>query len=70
MLDINLGDHNSFAIADRLADAGHPVPVRHRLWRAGAYCPSAIAPRTVLQKPYTLQMMARGLPELIAATER
>ncbi len=65
ILDINLGDHNSFAIADRLVERKVPfmfatgygeqllLPLEHRA-------------RTVLQKPYTMASLARRLPELIA----
>ena len=63
MLDINLGDHMSFVVADRLLELGVPflfatgygeqaeLPDRHK-WRA------------VMQKPYTLENVARLLSEL------
>ena len=63
VLDINLGDRTSFPIADRLAELGVPfifasgygeqasLPMEHRV-------------RQVLQKPYTLENMARALSEL------
>jgi light-regulated signal transduction histidine kinase (bacteriophytochrome)/CheY-like chemotaxis protein len=64
VLDINLGDHNSFAIADRLDDLGIPF-----MFATGygeqAMLPDRHRPRTVMQKPYTLQVMARYLPELL-----
>ena len=64
ILDINLGDHDSFPIADRLDDLGIPF-----LFATGygeqAQLPERHRPRIVLQKPYTLQMMARSLPELL-----
>ncbi|MEO7814385.1 MAG: HWE histidine kinase domain-containing protein [Sphingomicrobium sp.] len=64
ILDINLGDHNSFPIADRLDDLGIPF-----LFATGygeqAQLPERHRPRIVLQKPYTLQLMARNLPELM-----
>ena len=65
ILDVNLGDHDSFAIADRLDEAGVPflfatgygeqltLPERHRV-------------RIVLQKPYTMTSLARRLPEIVA----
>jgi light-regulated signal transduction histidine kinase (bacteriophytochrome) len=68
ILDINLGDHNSFAIADRLADLDVPF-----LFATGygeqAQLPPRHRNRAVLQKPYTLPMMARGLTDLIATFE-
>ena len=64
ILDINLGDHNSFAIADRLDSLGIPF-----LFATGygeqAKLPERHRARMVLQKPYTLQMMARGIPEML-----
>ena len=64
VLDINLGDHDSFAIADKLDDEGIPF-----LFATG-YGEQAILPerhraRIVMQKPYSLQSMARCVPELI-----
>ncbi len=65
VLDINLGDHDSFAIADCLDDAGVPF-----LFATGygdqATLPERHRARFVMQKPYTLQMMARHLPDLLA----
>ena len=46
--------------------AGHPVPVRHRLWRAGQL-PPELKKYLVVQKPYTLASLARGLGQLIDA---
>lgn len=64
VLDINLGDHNSFAIADRLDDGGIPF-----LFATGygeqAMLPERHRARTVMQKPYTLQSMSRCLAELV-----
>jgi CheY-like chemotaxis protein len=64
ILDVNLGDHTSFAVADRLLELGIPF-----LFATGygeqAQLPEDHATRTVLQKPYTLENMARALPELI-----
>jgi CheY-like chemotaxis protein len=64
ILDVNLGDHTSFAIADRLLELGIPF-----LFATGygeqAQLPEDHAERTVLQKPYTLENMARALPEII-----
>ena len=64
MLDINLGDRNSFAIADRLMDLGVPF-----LFATGygeqAQLPMDHRNRTVIQKPYTLENVARAMDELI-----
>ena len=64
VLDINLGDHNSFAIADYLDDVGVPFMF------ATGYGEQAMLPerhrgRFVMQKPYTMQMMARCLSDLV-----
>jgi len=64
MLDINLGDQTSFAIADRLHELGIPF-----LFATGygeqAQLPEDHLARTVLQKPYTLENVERALPELV-----
>ena len=63
VLDINLGDRTSFPIADRLLELQVPFIF------ASGYGEQASLPmehrgRQVLQKPYTLENMARGLAEL------
>lgn len=65
ILDINLGDHDSFAIADRLDDMGVPFMFATGYGQQ-APLPERHAQRAVLQKPYTFHMIARGLPGLIA----
>ncbi|QIK96336.1 GAF domain-containing protein [Sphingomonas sp. HDW15A] len=64
VLDINLGDHNSFAIADRLADLEIPF-----MFATGygeqAQLPERHRPRIVVQKPYTLASLSRRFPELM-----
>lgn len=64
MLDINLGDRTSFAIADRLMDLGVPF-----LFATGygeqAQLPMEHRGRTVVQKPYTLENVARAMDELL-----
>jgi len=64
MLDINLGDRTSFAIADRLMDLGVPF-----LFATGygeqAQLPEDHRGRTVVQKPYTLENVARAMDELL-----
>jgi light-regulated signal transduction histidine kinase (bacteriophytochrome) len=63
LLDINLGDQTSFPIADRLLQAGIPF-----LFATGygeqAQLPHQHAGRMVVQKPYTLENVARVLPVL------
>ena len=64
ILDINLGDHTSFAIADRLADAQIPF-----MFATGygeqLQLPEAHRARIVLQKPYTMASLARRLPGIV-----
>ena len=69
MLDINLGDRTSYPIADRLAEMGVPF-----LFATGygdqAQLPEAHADRTVVQKPYTLENVARAMDGLINPAAR
>lgn len=62
VLDINLGDQTSYAIADRLKDKDVPF-----LFATGygeqAELPADHRGRTVVQKPYTLENLARALIE-------
>jgi len=64
MLDINLGDRTSYAVADDLAARNIPF-----LFASGygeqATLPEQHAARDVLQKPYTLENMARSLDRLL-----
>jgi light-regulated signal transduction histidine kinase (bacteriophytochrome)/CheY-like chemotaxis protein len=64
ILDINLGHDDSMAIADWLDDAGVPF-----MFATGygdqASLPERHSNRRVLEKPYTLQSMARALPHLV-----
>jgi CheY-like chemotaxis protein len=66
VLDINLGDRTSFPIADRLIELGVPF-----LFASGygeqASLPVEHRNRPVIQKPYTLENMARGIADLIGA---
>lgn len=64
MLDINLGDSMSFAIADRLLELGIPF-VFASGYGEQAHLPELHAARTVLQKPYTLENIARCLDEIV-----
>jgi two-component sensor histidine kinase len=68
MLDINLGDRTSFAIASRLLDLGVPF-----LFATGygeqAQLPMEHRGRIVVQKPYTLENVARAMDELIGSGE-
>jgi len=66
ILDINLGDQNSFGIADRLADLGVPF------FFASGYGEQASLPmehraRTVVQKPYTAANIVRAIEGLVGA---
>jgi CheY-like chemotaxis protein len=64
MLDIHLGDRNSFAIADRLLVLGVPF-----LFATGygeqAKLPADHRDRMVVQKPYTLENVARAMAEML-----
>jgi light-regulated signal transduction histidine kinase (bacteriophytochrome) len=68
ILDINLGDRTSFPIADRLLDLGVPF-----LFATGygeqAQIPQDHRGRLVVQKPYTLENVARALDELLGMNE-
>ncbi|RZJ97345.1 MAG: hybrid sensor histidine kinase/response regulator [Novosphingobium sp.] len=64
ILDINLGDQNSFGIADRLHDMGVPF------FFASGYGEQANLPmehraRTVVQKPYTTGNIMRSVEDLL-----
>ena len=63
MLDVNLGDSTSYAIADRLLERGTPF-VFASGYGEQAQLPEAHQSRLVLQKPYTLENIARCLDEL------
>ncbi|WP_066800614.1 HWE histidine kinase domain-containing protein [Sphingomonas soli] len=67
MLDINLGDRTSYAVADRLDELRIPF-----LFASGygeqAQLPEKHAHRTIVQKPYTLENVARALDSLLTAT--
>jgi light-regulated signal transduction histidine kinase (bacteriophytochrome)/CheY-like chemotaxis protein len=67
MLDINLGDHTSFPVADYLSELGIPF-----LFATGygeqAQLPADHKARVVLQKPYTLNNVARAMPILTGGT--
>ena len=64
MLDINLGDRNSYPIADRLAELRIPF-----LFATGygeqANLPTEHRGRPVVQKPYTIENIARALDGLL-----
>jgi light-regulated signal transduction histidine kinase (bacteriophytochrome) len=64
ILDINLGQHDSFAIADRLDDGRVPFMFATGYGEQAAL-PDRHSDRFVLQKPYTLQSMALALPHLV-----
>ena len=66
MLDVNLGDRTSYPVADRLAELGVPflfatgygeqtqLPMNHR-------------GRLIVQKPYTLENVARAMDSVLGA---
>lgn len=64
MLDINLGDRNSYPVADRLAELKVPF-----LFATGygeqANLPTEHRGRPVIQKPYTLENVARALSSVL-----
>lgn len=66
MLDINLGDSTSYPVADLLADHGIPF-----LFASGygeqAKLPEQHTEKLVLQKPYTLENVARALDPIVAS---
>ena len=66
VLDINLGDQTSYAIADRLRELDVPY-----LFATGygeqAELPKDHVGRIVVQKPYTLDNMARAIAATLAA---
>lgn len=68
MLDINLGDRNSYPIADRLAELGVPF-IFATGYGEQANLPMEHRGRPVVQKPYTLENVARALDSLIAPFE-
>jgi light-regulated signal transduction histidine kinase (bacteriophytochrome)/CheY-like chemotaxis protein len=64
MLDINLGDRNSFPVADRLMALGVPF-VFATGYGEQAQLPMDHRGRTVVQKPYTLENIARAMDEVL-----
>ncbi|WP_265570307.1 HWE histidine kinase domain-containing protein [Sphingomicrobium nitratireducens] len=62
LLDINLGDQNSYAVADRLDDLGIPF-VFATGYGEQAHLPERHAKRLVLQKPYTIATVSRRVSE-------
>lgn len=64
MLDINLGDRSSFPIADRLDALGVPF-VFASGYGEQAHLPAKHAGRTVVQKPYTIENVARAVSRLL-----
>ena len=64
MLDINLGDRTSFAVADRLLELGIPFLFATGYGEQAKLPPDHLA-RTVVQKPYTLENVARALDLLV-----
>lgn len=65
VLDINLGDQSSFTVADRLNELGIPF-VFATGYGEQALLPGIHQSRTVIQKPYTIEGIAKVLQEVIA----
>ena len=66
ILDINLGDHDSVPIGNRLAELGVPFMFATGYGEQGQL-PDALKSRPVLQKPYTLASLNRRLGDVIEA---
>jgi light-regulated signal transduction histidine kinase (bacteriophytochrome) len=64
ILDINLGDHDSVPIANRLAELGVPY-IFATGYGEQSQLPDQHKSRPVLQKPYTLASLSRRLGELL-----
>jgi CheY-like chemotaxis protein len=64
MLDINLGDRTSFAIADRLLELGIPFLFATGYGEQAKLPPDHLG-RSVVQKPYTLENVARVFDGLL-----
>ena len=68
ILDINLGDHDSVPIANRLAELGVPYIFATGYGEQGQL-PNQHKARPVLQKPYTLASLSRRLRELFESVD-
>jgi len=66
ILDINLGDHDSVPIANRLSDLGVPF-VFATGYGEQSQLPDNHKAKPVVQKPYTLASLSRRLGELLEA---
>ena len=66
ILDINLGDHDSVPIANRLAELGVPY-IFATGYGEQSQLPDIHKSRPVLQKPYTLASLSRRLGDLLEA---
>lgn len=65
ILDVNLAGEKVFPLAERLVEAGLPVVFATGYGRAGLT--EAFHALPVLQKPYTIEEVAAGLREAMAA---
>ncbi|MFB2550091.1 HWE histidine kinase domain-containing protein [Ensifer soli] len=68
VLDVNLGEENSFPIADRLLERGTPVLFATG-YGEGIGQPESHAGHAVLQKPYTIESVASALGSHPAITD-
>ena len=68
ILDINLGDHDSVPIANRLAELGVPY-IFATGYGEQSQLPDEHKSRSVLQKPYTLASLSRRLHDLLSTVD-
>jgi light-regulated signal transduction histidine kinase (bacteriophytochrome)/CheY-like chemotaxis protein len=68
ILDINLGDHDSVPIANRLAELGVPY-IFATGYGEQSQLPNQHKSRSVLQKPYTLASLSRRLRDLLSTAD-
>ena len=64
VLDINLGSTNSFPIADKLLDLGVPFMFATGYGEQASF-PDRHRGRLVVQKPYTIENLARAMAEML-----
>jgi len=69
ILDINLGDRNSYAVADRLAELNVPF-IFATGYGEQANLPMDHRGRLVVQKPYTLENIARAMDSVVGKSSR
>lgn len=65
ILDVNVGGRKVFPLADRLAQTGMPLVFATGYGHAGL--PSQWHSRPIVQKPYTMENIARALSDALSA---